>query len=224
MSEKDDINPSHPRVSIISIARSEEEFLPLKQYLAAQTYQDFEFIGEVGGTIPEAWNRAIRRASGEILVFTETDAQPVNQDWLAELVEQVQRTSAIVKGLEVTQSPLDMSNLAGYRKTFLENPFDEKFLWAEDTELVCRLKDEGHAIVQLDCAPVVHLQKSRSRRHIRRAFRYGLYWARLRYRYPGTHDVSGLEDILKMLFKSLLNVLGYFAGLLVYLPERMKRK
>jgi len=210
-------------VSVISIALSEKDFEALKDNLASQSFRDFEFIGEVGGTIPEAWNRAIRRARGEILVFTETDAQPVNQHWLAELVEQVQRTSAIVKGLEVTQAPLDMSNLAGYRQTFLDNPFDEKFLWAEDTELVCRIKNEGHAIIQLDCAPVIHLQKSRSRRHIRRAFRYGLYWARLRYLYPGTHDVAGLDEILKMLVKSVLNILGYFAGLLIYLPKRLKK-
>lgn len=211
-------------VSVISIALSEKDFEALKENLASQSFHDFEFIGEVGGTIPEAWNRAIRRARGEILVFTETDARPVNQDWLSELVENVQRTSTIVKGLEVTQAPLDMSNLAGYRQAFLDNPFDENFKWAEDTELVCRLKNAGHTIVQLDCAPVIHLQKSRSRRHIRRAFRYGLYWARLRYLYPGTPDVAGLDEILKLLVKSVLNLLGYFAGLLVYLPERLKRK
>ena len=115
------------KVSVISIALSPEEFEPLRQALAGQTFQDFEFVGQVGGAIPETWNRAIARAQGEILVFVEAGAVPVNERWLQELVEGVTDERTIVKGLEITNSPLDPSILAGHRQAFIDHPFDEDY-------------------------------------------------------------------------------------------------
>src|SRR3970040_1550206 len=94
-------NNARPKVSVISIALRAEDFTPLRQALARQTFQDFEFVGEIGGTIPEAWNRAIARAQGEILVFAETDVQLVNENWLEELVTHIPDERTIIKGLEV---------------------------------------------------------------------------------------------------------------------------
>ncbi len=124
-----------PKVSVISIALVEDQLRPLRERLETQTFRDFEFVGEVGGTIPEAWNRAIQRARGEILVFIETDAIPVNERWLEDLVGNIPDERTIVKGLEVTGSTWDMANLAAYRRVFEKIKFDQNFQWSEDTEL-----------------------------------------------------------------------------------------
>jgi hypothetical protein len=213
-----------PRVSIISIALLESDFIPLLQLLKKQSFQDFEFIGETGGSIPEAWNRALKRAAGEIIVFTETDARPIYENWLEELVNNIKDEKTIVKGLEVTSTPLDLSNLAAYQKTFVDNKFDDKYRWAEDTELFCRLKQQGFQFVQLDQAPVIHLQKFVNKKMIRRAFLYGIYYARIRSQYSERVDVAGFKELVKALIKSILNLSGFLTGSIIYLPNRIKRK
>lgn len=202
---------------------AESEFEPLLRALEGQTCQDFEFVGEVGGTIPQAWNRALERARGEILVFTETDALPVDECWLAELVGSIPDQRTAVKGLEVTSSPLDLSNLAAHREVFVGQRFDEQFRWAEDTELFCRMKEQGIRFVQVDRAPVIHIHKYASRRYIRRAFWYGLYWARLKHRFADPVDVMGLSWAIKLLLSSLLNISGLLIGWIIYLPQRRFR-
>jgi GT2 family glycosyltransferase len=217
-------NMSHPKVSVVCIAVHPEEFLAVKEYLKKQSYQDYEFIGEVGGTIPDAWDRAVKRAVGDILVFTETDAKPVNERWLEELVSAITDNKTIIKGLEITGTPLDFSNLAAPRSAFDDNEFDRRFKWAEDTELFSRLKLQGYRFRQIEAAPVIHLRKNASKRYIRRAFRYGLYWARLRHCYPEPVELANVATSGKALIAALLNMLGLLIGSIIYLPERRHRK
>ncbi len=212
-----------PEVSIITIARSHEDLKLLRQALQQQSFQDFEFIAVVGGSIPEAWNRAIARARGEILVFTETDATPVNENWLEELISSVPDERTIVKGLEITGSPWDLANLAAHRTVFANVRFHESFKWAEDTELFCQLKQKGYRFKRINTAPVIHIRKLRSKRMIRRAFRYGLYWSRLRHRYADPIEVAGLKQVGYMLLMYVLNLLGLVLGYVIYWPERLKR-
>lgn len=213
-----------PKVSIISIALSASEFESLQKMLKSQTFQDYEFIGEAGGSIPEAWNRAINRARGEILVFTETDATPVNERWLEELVNSIPDEKTVIKGLEVTGSPWDLANLAAHRSVFEQVQFDERFKWAEDTELFCRLKEAGYRLQRVDKAPVIHLSKAGSKRYIRRAFLYGLYWARLKHRYADPVDLNNIGNAGKMMLAALLNLIGLLLGYVIYWPERKLRK
>ena len=212
-----------PKVSIISIASSEESFVSIKQTLCRQTLQDYEFIGEIGKEGPKAWNRAIARSSGEILVFMEASATPVNERWLEELTAGVADEQTVAKGPEITSTPLDPSSLAGYRQAFIDQPFDENYLWSEDTELFCRLKEAGYRFVQLNVAPVIHLQKPGSKTFVRRAFRYGLYYAQIRHRYAEPVDVMGASMALKNIVKLLLSLLGIWVGSVIYWPERRSR-
>jgi GT2 family glycosyltransferase len=212
------------KVSIISIAKSENEFSHLVEILNNQTFKNFEFIGEVGGTIPEAWNRAVKRAQGEILVFTETDAKPVDENWLAELASAINDEKTIVKGLEITGTPLDFSNMAAPRSAFQLNQFDESYKWAEDTELFCRLVQQGYRFIQLEKAPVIHLQKNTSRKLIRRAFLYGFYYARIRSLYTERVEVAGFNELFKSFIKSTLNLFGFMIGAIVYFPYLFNKK
>ena len=222
--EKSCPNNARPKVSVISIALQAEEFTPLRQALSRQTFQDFEFVGEIGGAIPEAWNRAIERARGDILVFTETDAMPVTDRWLDELVKSIPDENTVVKGLEVTGFPWDLANLAGHRNHFTNAKFDQAYSWAEDTEFFCRLKEDGVRLLQLNTAPVIHPGKLSSKHMHRRAFRYGLYWARLRNRFQDPVELMGVAAAGKVLVGALLNLLGMMVGSLIYWPERRRRR
>jgi GT2 family glycosyltransferase len=215
---------SPPKVSVISIALKPEEFDPVVANLSRQTFRDYEFVGEAGGAIPAAWNRAIRRARGEILVLTETDATPVDEYWLEQMVSSLSAQNDIVKGLEVKSTSWDLSNLAIHRSVFTEHSFDDSFGWAADTELLCRLKAHGYRLVSPAQAPVVHLQKGISRHYFRRAFHFGLNWARLKYKYANPVEVNEVSFADKLFVSALLNFLGLFIGYLILWPVRFKQK
>jgi GT2 family glycosyltransferase len=211
-----------PRVSVISIALTPEEFEPLLRQLTRQTFQDFEFVGEVGGTIPEAWNRAIDRAVGELLVFTETDATPMDEHWLEQLVNSIPDEKTLIKGLEIIGSPWDLANIAAHRSVFEDARFDESFLWAEDTELFCRLKQQGYHLLRVNTAPVIHHQKLGSKRVLRRAFRYGVYQARLRLMYGDQCvDVAGVSYAGTMFLRACLNLAGLALGYVLHWPLKV---
>lgn len=205
-----------PQVSLITIAKNDEQIEGLRQALSRQTWQDFELISSTGSTSPEAWTSALRRASGNILVFLDVDARPVDERWLGELVSELTNEKTIVKGLEITASPLDPSSLAGFRQAFVDHPFDESYPWAEDTELFCRLKASGYRFTQLACAPVIHPSKPGSKTVLRRAFRYGIYYQRLRRHYRDPVELNGFVQTFKLLVASLLNILGVLVGSWVY--------
>lgn len=210
-----------PKVSVIVIALREEETQAIRKSLAEQTFQDFELVVELGGTAPQAWNRALDRAQGDIVVFTETDAQPVTQNWLQELVDSVPDDATVVKGLEVTGQPWDLANLACYRSVIGDLRFEEKFPLGEDTDMFGRLRQRGIRFLQVPTAPVIHLQKWTNKRTIRRAFRYGLYHARMRLRYGDVVEIAGVEYAFKRLVGAVLNLLGALVGYLLYWPERL---
>lgn len=210
-----------PMVSVVSIALRAEEFEPLIAGLKRQTFQDYEFIGEAGGSIPSAWNRAIQRARGEIIVLTETDARPVNERWLEEMVSHVVDRKEIVKGLEVTHRTLDFSNLALHRSLLEDARFDSSFEGVEDVELLCRMRQAGHKVHFIDHAPVINLGKTRARRNYRRAFQNGLQWARLNQRYGNHADYAHLAFGKYQLAASFRLLIGLLVGWVISLPARI---
>jgi hypothetical protein len=219
-----EVKTEAPKVSVVSIALHFKEFRPLIEQLSKQTYQDFEFIGEAGGSIPEAWNRAVKRARGEILVFTETDVSPVNEFWLKEMVDGVKDTKTIVKGLEVTSSTFTLSNLAAHRKIFTDNPFDDSFNLLSDLELVSRLKSQMYHLISVEKAPVINLSQSHRRHFFRKAFQYGFEWGRLKSRYEEPVEFIDMLCISNRLRASLNQLMGIILGVFLYLPERRKRR
>lgn len=207
-------------VSIIGSFSSNTNLEQFRNLMRTQTFQDFELICEVGESNYEAWVRGISRARGQILLFVDAEAKPIDENWLKELIAESDSEKMIVKGPEIFHTPLDPSSLAGYRSVFASHPFDESFCWAEDTELFCRLKEAGHEFVQLNCAPVIHLSKPGSRLLVRRSFRYGLYWARLLHRYAEPVEVATAWGTFKLVIALSLNLLGWFVGSLLYWNER----
>ncbi len=187
-----------PRVSILVTARDPQELKAKVQELRRQQYPTFEIVATLGGSIAQGYNRAIRRAKGAIVVFTETDTVPMTRTWLRDLVAQV-RPGEVVKGLDVQPSAFNLSNTACFADIARHFPFDERYPVAEDTEWAERLAQHGIPIRRIHTTGVWHLRHPHSRKALRRAYQYGRAWARL-------HRESGFEELPSLIEQSRLQM------------------
>lgn len=224
-----------PKVSVISIAKSDAEFERLREALERQTFRDFEFITSTKGSIPEAWNDALSKAKGEIIVFIESDAFPLNERWLEEIVENW-RKGAVLKGLEINPTSLNLCNLVCDADIFRKVRFDESFKCTEDTELFARLRKMGVEVGFVNAFPVVHVPSRTWRKTLSRSFRSGMYFMKIMY----MHGKENLDDIntqnfksnyihpisnrLRIIVENVLVLLGLLVGAVVYIPILIKRK
>jgi len=224
-----------PKISVISIAKKEEELDTLFKSLDKQTFKDYEIIVSTKGTIPEAWNDAISRAKGEYLVFTESDAFPLNNDWLEELVKSAKKNT-VIKGLEIRPTDLDLCNLVCDASIFREEKFDEGFQVAEDSELFARLRKKGVLIEFRNSFPVIHVQKQSWKKTILRSFKYGRYYLKIIY----MHGKKNLDDVntknfsgnyihpvsnrMRIIIENVLFLLGLLFGAIYYLPILLQKR
>ena len=156
------------KVSVIAIAKRNSELDNLKKALSKQTFKDYEFITSDKRGIPQAMNDAIEKANGEIIIVTESDAIPLTNTWLEEMVSAVKsqnksdpRRRTLVRGLEVSPLPWCWCNLGCYSSVLKNNKLNTKYPMAEDTELFARLRKKGYRGVELAIAPVLHTRKGR---------------------------------------------------------------
>lgn len=224
-----------PKISVISIAKDEKELNGLKKALSKQTYKDFEFITSTRGTIPEAWNDAISKAKGEFLAFTESDALPLNGNWLEEISKHFEKNT-IVKGIEIRPTNLNMCNLVADATIFKTMKFNESYPVGEDSELFARMRVNGIKIKQVKAFPVLHTPTISWRKTLSRAFRYGSLQMKIIY----LHGRGNMEDIntqnlsanqihpisnrIRIITENVLSLLGLAFGLVYHLPTRIKRK
>lgn len=224
-----------PKVSVISIAKSEAELERLRKTLERQMFKDFEFITSTKGSIPEAWNDALSRAGGEIIVFIESDAFPLNEHWLEEIVTNFKK-GTVMKGLEIVPTGLNLSNLVCDAEICRKLRFDESFKCAEDTELFARLRKIGVKIEFVNAFPVIHVSSRTWRKTLSRSFRNGMYYMKIMY----MHGRENIDDInkqnfpsnyihpisnrLRIIVENMLVLFGLVVGVVVYLPILVKRK
>jgi len=224
-----------PKISVISIAKKDSEFEELRRALTNQTFQDFEFVTSIRGTIPEAWNDAISRAKGEFLVFTESDATPLTDKWLEEIAKFAKK-KAIFKGLEINPTDLDLCNLVCDASILKKARFDESFQISEDTELFARLRKKGIRIEHINAFPVIHVPKRTWGKTLWRGFKRGMLWMKIIY----LHGRDNIEDVntrnyrgnyihpigrrVQIIAENILVLLGLFIGAICYLPISVKRK
>ena len=229
------MNESLVKISVMSIAKQEREFDQLRGALANQTLKDFEFVTSTKNTIPEAWNDAISRAKGEIIVFTESDAIPLTSTWLEEIAKHA-KNGTILKGLEIKATDLDLCNLVCDAEIFKNLKFDESFKICEDTEFFVRARKNGVDIRFVNAFPVIHSPSSTWRKTLYRAPRFGINHIKILY----LHGKDNIEDIntrnfkgnhinpvsnrIRIITENLLILLGLFIGSVYYLPILVKRK
>jgi glycosyltransferase involved in cell wall biosynthesis len=224
-----------PKISVISIAKRDSDFERLRRALANQTFHDFELVTSTKGSIPEAWNDAISKAKGEILVFVESDAFPLNNNWLEEIVKHARR-NAVLKGLEINPTDMNLCNLVCDASIFKKVRFDESFKVREDMELFARLRKMGVEVGFINAFPVVHVPTRTWRKTLSRALISGMYYMKIIY----MHGRKNIDDIntqnfrsnyinpisnrLRIIVENLLILLGLPIGAIIYLPILVKRK
>lgn len=224
-----------PKISVILIAKKKSEFEGLRKALANQTFQDFEFVTSTKDTIPEAWNDAISRARGEFLVFTESDAFPLNNRWLEEIANTAKKNTAL-KGLEIKPTDLDLCNLVCDSSIFKKVSFDESFQICEDTELFARLRKMGVKTEYTNAFPVIHAPAQTWKKSLSRGLKKGMFYMKIIY----LHGRDNIEDIntrnsrgnyihpinnrVRIIVENILVLLGLFIGAIRYLPILIKRK
>lgn len=224
-----------PKISVVSIAKDEKDLESLKNALTKQKYQDFEFIFSTKGTIPEAWNDAISRVKGEFIVFTESDAIPLNENWLVDIYDNLDENS-IIKGIEITSTNLNMCNLVGSSKIIKSLKFDENFPVAEDTEFFARARKNNIPVITVNKFPVIHTPSISWKKTISRAFIYGLLSMKLVYLYSSEkidnistksqkkQNIHPISNRIRIIVDNLLFLLGLFLGAIRYLPLLLKKK
>ncbi len=224
-----------PKISVISIAKKDSDFERLRKALEEQTFRDFEFVTSTKGSIPEAWNDVISRARGEILVFVESDAFPLSNNWLEEIAKHA-RKNAVLKGLEINPTDLNLCNLVCDANIFKKVRFDESFKVREDVEIFARLRRMGVEVGFVNAFPVVHVPTRTWRKTLSRALRSGIYYMKIIY----MHGRKNVDDIntqnfrsnyinpisnrLRIIVENLLILLGLPIGAIIYLPILVKRK
>ena len=223
------------KISVISIARRDSEFDRLRLALADQTFRDFEFITSTKGTIPQAWNDAISRTEGELIVFTESDALPLNNHWLADIAA-VAGDNVLLKGLEIKPTDLDLCNFVCSSSIIKEAKFDESFKNCEDVELFSRLRKKGLQVQFINSFPVIHAPSQNWRKTMTRALTLGMNFTKVIYLHgrqniddvnsrniKGNH-INPVSNRIRIIVEQFLILLGLVLGSVRYLPILVKHK
>lgn len=224
-----------PRFSVISIARHDSELENLRDHLSAQRFRDFEFVASTKGTIPEAWNDAITRSTGDFLIFTESDAWPLQDTWLDEINARV-KENVVMKGIEITPTALDLCNLVCDRRIFDSMAFDESFPIGEDTELFARMRKSGIVIEQVWGFPVVHEKKDTWKKTVHRACSSGRLMVKIIFLHGrenvdtvNTRNIRGqyinpISNRFRIIADNILFLAGVCIGLVQYSPLILFKK
>lgn len=171
-----------PEVSVITIAKDRGELKPLIEALKQQTFKDWEFVYSTKKGIPQAWNDATQRAKGKIFIITESDALPLNNKWLKEMVHEVKtwntrrkKRDFIIRGMEIHPLPWCFCNIGCYGDVMRNHKLNEKLSVGEDTDLFARLASCGYIGVEVRKAPVLHSRKFKGfKKEVKNAFTYGM--------------------------------------------------
>jgi len=178
-------------VSVVTIGLNNAEIGKVRQRVSNQTYDNVEVVGSTKEGIPTAWNDAIKRASGDLYVFTETDAAPISKDWLKRIVADFDLPEQRVAHYGEIGRPghgYDLSNLAVPGAVMDQFSFDESYPIVEDTELFTRMDKAGVTFEKWYENPVYH--HPATERQNKRAFQRGYYQMRCRL----THGQLGVSD------------------------------
>ncbi|MFH1473796.1 MAG: glycosyltransferase family A protein [Candidatus Aenigmatarchaeota archaeon] len=212
-----------PKVSVVSIAKRERELDQLKKALRKQTYKNFEFVFSTKRGIPNAWNDAIGRAKGDIIIITESDCLPLNNKWLEEMVRAIKKTDkkTLIRGVEIQPTPWCWSNIGCHASVLKDNPLDECYPVGEDTELFARLKKKGYKNIELPIAPVIHFKKYKGfSRTVKDYYTYGILLSKIRRKYgfvgfeKSTDKSSFLKKELTIIFSRISYIIGIIRGMI----------
>jgi glycosyltransferase involved in cell wall biosynthesis len=223
-------------VSVIAIAKNQRELESLKKALSRQTFKNFEFVTSTKKGIPQAMNDAISKANGDIIVVTESDALPLTNKWLEEMVKAVKENNSndsekktVIRGIEVSPLPWCWCNFACYSSVLKNNKVNECYPVAEDTELFARLKRLGYKGLELPIAPVFHRRHDKGFwKSVRNSLIYGDLLAQIALQYGGVgfgsdekESVNVFEREMKIILSRISFLIGTFVGFISFYLKKI---
>lgn len=205
-------------VSIVFAAANQRQARELLQRLTNQTYKGkVQYCYSCKGTIPEAMNESLRKATGDFILFTETDVKhPPN--WIEKMVE-LAEPRKLIKALEVNSINFNFASTICYKEDIEGMFLDETYRIAEDTDFFCRLKQKGILMENKEEIVVQHLRDNDSDKQVERALDYGYIHAKLIDKY----EYYPLEKYKKRMQNKLEIAQRTLKGIEKYEKERKKR-
>ncbi len=180
------------KVSVVVVARTQPEIDDTVARLRDQDYPEIEFCTSTRPALADAFQEAASRATGQVVVFTETDVTPLSTRWLRELVAEV-KPGEVVHGLTVTDTTPNMANTACETEVARRFPRNPRYDRAEDTEWLLRMQAAGIRYRQASVAPVMHVRPFVGRRQLERAYTFGREWVRLMREYGYAQPAEVVE-------------------------------
>lgn len=180
--------------------------------------------------IPVAWNKGIKKARGEIILFTESDAQ-LPSNWIEEMVDHL-KINDFILGPETrpTEPNNSMSNV-GIKANLAKNHlFDESFRIGEDTKWIIDLQVNGIR-PNYPLTPIVWHYKVKSfKKRLKREFLGGIKIVQIWLEYDDvikntTYNFKQISAISNTL-SGIANFIGILFGLILYsyqLPKKILR-
>ena len=215
-----------PRISVLVRAHNDEAFVSRTLTgIFSQTVKPFEVLvcddastdrtREIAATFPVRFverpngpyrpgitlNRLVREAKGDIVVFNNSDAIPLDDQWLAELTRPLRADPARPVFAFANQLPrpdawalvrkdserafgdgriqatwrffFSLASSATWRRTLVETPFDETISYSEDVEWTWRNSRRAEHPVTVAYCPNAHVEHSHNYtlRELARRFR-----------------------------------------------------
>ena len=182
----DDIGSKNqkPKISVVTIAKTQTEIDRKIAEFKNQKTQPDEFCYSTHPDLATAWVEAIGKATGDIVVITETDTQMITDDFIGELTQGMNGNSnEIVKGIETNHTWENFANVAVSRRVLQENPITTEFGIGQDTEWYARCKSRGVKIKQVNRGHVAHYRGIATEKMLSRAYEYGRLNVRLIKKY-----------------------------------------
>ncbi|TVT94429.1 glycosyltransferase [Haloferax volcanii] len=170
---------STPKVSIVIIGKNRSEIREWEERISNQSYENYEICYSTKPGIPQAWNDALGKVSGDIVLFTETDAHPLDNEWLEKIARNYSKNheGVVHFGEFRGYNPFNFSNTAVSSDLITQYELSESFPIGEDSELFARMDKDGVDFDHDLSAPVYHEPKS-SDKLLSRGFQYGKVKAR----------------------------------------------
>ena len=162
----------HPRVSLVTIAKTQAEIDEKKEELKNQTAQIYEFCTSTHPDLARAWVEAFSKVTGDVVVVNECDAHITSNHFIEDLLKEL-RPGEIIKGMEMNHQWENFANTAFHADLLKRHPVTAKYGIAQDTEWFIQCKANSGRVRHIQGAAVIHERGIATEKQKSRAYDYG---------------------------------------------------
>jgi hypothetical protein len=166
------------KISVVTIAKTEEEIERKIAEFDGQTVSPDEFCASTNPSLADAWPEAFSTVTGDVVVITETDARIVDEHFVEDLIGN-SKPDTIVKGLESNHCWENFANVCCGAELLKRIPVTAEYSLGQDTEWYERCRRAGVKVRQIRGAAVIHDRGFATAKQLSRAYEYGRINVRL---------------------------------------------